>query len=260
LADRTACPVPFVVPLLTLGLGAFACDDGAPPSPASSGDAASAAVVASSPAEADPRAVPVAAPDGAASAEDGTSGAAAEGATSGDGFWSQASTLEERAANVRRALAAAGDGPVHLDIHDLGGWEFDENAEQPFPEYVLALDGRRVVLRGFMLPDVDFENIRTFHLVRSLWACCFGAPPGPNEVVRVTLVEGDGIDYTYQTLEVEGTFHVVFEMTDGLLDDLYRLDADRAVELGFDDPLAPASVSPEERRKLGEFVGTDVEF
>jgi len=172
--------------------------------------------------------------------------------------WSLATTYEERAANVKLALAS-GPGPYSLDIHDLGGWEFDERKKQPFPEHVLALEGKEVILRGFMLPDVDFENLKKFHLVRSLWGCCFGAPPGPNEIMRVTL-SGKGIDYTYKTLEVRGIFHAVFEMTDGLLDDAYRLDATAVRELGFDDPLAPSNVSPEQKAKFEEFVPGQVEF
>lgn len=172
--------------------------------------------------------------------------------------WSLAATYEERIANVKATLAS-GPGPYALDIHDLGGWEFDERKQQPFPEHILALDGKEVILRGFMLPDVDFENLKKFHLVRSLWGCCFGAPPGPNEIVRVTLT-GDGLDYTYKTLEVRGIFRAVFEMTDGLLDDAYRLEASAVRELGFDDPLAPSNVTPEQRAKFEEFVPGQVEF
>lgn len=172
--------------------------------------------------------------------------------------WSLANTYEERIANVK-AVLATGPGPYALDLHDLGGWEFDERKKQPFPEHILALDGKELILRGFMLPDVDFENLKKFHLVRSLWGCCFGAPPGPNEIMRVTL-SGDGIDYTYKTLEIRGTFRLVFEMTDGLLDDIYRLEATSVRELGFDDPLAPSNATPEQRAKFEEFIPGQVEF
>lgn len=172
--------------------------------------------------------------------------------------WSLATTYEERIANVKAALAS-GQEPIALDIHDLGGWEFDERKQQPFPEHILALEGKELILRGFMLPDVDFENLKKFHLVRSLWGCCFGAPPGPNEIMRITL-SGKGIDYTYKTLEVRGVFRTVFEMTDGLLDDIYRLEATSVRELGFDDPLAPSNVTPEQKAKFEEFVPGQVEF
>ena len=90
---------------------------------------------------------------------------------------------------VLAALQHAGtmDDPVPLDMDFLGAWELDETLAQPFPPHVLALEGRVVSIRGFMLPDVDFENIRKFHMVRSLWGCCFGSPPRMNEIVLVRI-------------------------------------------------------------------------
>jgi hypothetical protein len=173
-------------------------------------------------------------------------------------LWSNATTYEQRVANIEAALAS-GSSPLLLDIHDLGGWEFDERKKDPFPAHIRRLDGKEVTFRGFMLPDLDFENITKFHLVRSLWGCCFGAPPGPNEIVRVALA-GEGVHYSYKTLEVRGTFRIVFEITDGLLDDIYRLEATSVHEHAFDDPLAPQSVTPDQRRKFEEFVPGEVEF
>lgn len=155
-------------------------------------------------------------------------------------FWSSAMTEEERQASLARRIAAS-DEPYLIDMHDLGGWEFDERKDQPIPEYILALDGKMVTMRGFMMPDIDFEHIRTFHLVRSLYSCCFGAPPQLNEILRVTLRDPEGMDYTYQTVEVTGRLQVVFEMEDGLVEDLYRMEDVTYRLLEFDDPVAPDS-------------------
>jgi len=155
-------------------------------------------------------------------------------------FWSSAMTAEERQASLARRLAAS-DEPYLIDMHDLGGWDFDERKEQPIPDYILALDGKMITMRGFMMPDIDFEHIRTFHLVRSLYSCCFGAPPQLNEILRVTLRDPEGMDYTYQTVEVTGRLQVVFEMEDGLVEDLYRMEDVTYRLLEFDDPVAPDS-------------------
>lgn len=147
----------------------------------------------------------------------------------------------------KHAGTAADPVPVTLDF--LGAWEFDENRQPPFPAAVQALDGRKVVLRGFMLPSIDFRDIREFHLVRSLWGCCFGAPPRLNEIVRVTLPRG--VDYTYDGLEVAGTLRVVYENEDGIALDLYRLEADALRELDrLEDPDAPASFDPATARGI----------
>lgn len=153
-------------------------------------------------------------------------------------FWSQAITLEERQAKIEALIEA--DPEVYVvDLHDMGGWEFNELLIDPFPDYIRQLDGKEVITRGFMMPDIDFEHIQKFHLVRSLFACCFGAPPQLNEIVRVTLLDEKGMDYTYNTVEIRGTLRVVFEMEDGLVEDLFRIENATYKILDFDDPGAP---------------------
>ncbi len=154
--------------------------------------------------------------------------------------WSQAITPEERRASLERSMAG-GEEPFAIDIHDLGGWIVDENEEQPVPDYILDLEGKEFIMRGFMMPDIDFEHIRQFHLVRSLYSCCFGAPPRLNEIVRVSLADKDGMEYTYNTVEVRGRLQVVFEVVDGLVEDIFRLENATYRILEFDDPVAPQS-------------------
>ena len=135
--------------------------------------------------------------------------------------------------------------PIPIDVDVLGAWIFDEEKTTAFPSFVQSLHGRKVFMKGFMLPDVDFEHITQFHLVRSLWGCCFGAPPRVNELIRVTAPDPGGIDYSYNTLEVVGTLEVVFEMEDGIIEDLYRLKAESITVLDeFDDPEAPTGFDP----------------
>ena len=155
-----------------------------------------------------------------------------------ESFWSTANTLEERQQKIEKIIEA-GDPVMVIDMHDMGGWEFDELLEDPFPGYIRALDGKEIVTRGFMMPDIDFEHIQKFHLVRSLYSCCFGAPPQLNEILRVELTNPEGMDYTYNTIEVRGILRVVFEMEDGLVEDLLRLENATYRVLDFEDPGAP---------------------
>jgi hypothetical protein len=155
---------------------------------------------------------------------------------------------EEYVAKIREALLHHGtkEDPVPVDADLLGAWSFDETVPNPFPPHVRALQGVYVTSRGFMLPDVDFRGITKFHLVRSLWACCFGAPPRLNELLTVTTPDEAGLVYTHNTLEVIGKLDVVFETEDGLINDLYRLHAESIVEGDYDDPMAPEGADPEE--------------
>ncbi len=154
---------------------------------------------------------------------------------------------DEFVRNIREALRHHGtlEDPIPIDTDFLGGWEFDETKIDPFPPHVNAIKGKYIIVKGFMLPDVDFEGITNFHLVRSLWGCCFGAPPRLNELLRVFTPDGEPIRYTFNTLEVIGKVDVVFETEDGLINDLYRLHAESLIEGEFDDPLAPEGANPE---------------
>lgn len=155
--------------------------------------------------------------------------------------WSTAVTVEERRTSLEKALAN-GEEPYLIDLHDLGGWEVDLKKEQPIPDYIYALDGKEVIVRGFMMPDIDLEFLQKFHLVRSLYSCCFGAPPQLNEILRVSLADKNGMDYTFKTIEVQGVLRVKFEIVDGLVEDIFRMeDATYRAFSYFDDPDAPDS-------------------
>lgn len=159
---------------------------------------------------------------------------------------------------IREALKHHGtrEDPIPVTTDFLGGWEFDESQDDPFPPHVRAIDGKYVMVKGFMLPDIDFEGITEFHLVRSLWGCCFGAPPRLNEMIRVHTPDDTGMRYTYNTLEIIGKMTVKFETVDGLIEDPYRLQAESVVEGDFDDPLAPEGATPDQ---MGDFL-PEMEF
>lgn len=165
---------------------------------------------------------------------------------------------DEYVAEIRAALAHAGtrEDPIPVTTDFLGGWMFDETLEDPFPPHVKAIDGKYIIVKGFMLPGVDFEGITDFHMVRSLWGCCFGAPPRVNELILVRTPGGEGLRYTYNTLEIVGKVEVKFELLDGLIEDLYRMQAESIIEGDFDDPLAPEGATAAD---LGDFL-PEMEF
>ena len=134
--------------------------------------------------------------------------------------------------------------PIPIDVDLLGAWEFRYDLDDPFPKFLHQINGKIVKVTGFMLPDIEFEQISQFHIVRSLWGCCFGAPPRVNEMVRAEVPDSLRIDYTYNTLELVGTLEMVFSMEDGLIEDPYRLQVKSIKELGFEDPLAPEEFDP----------------
>ncbi len=79
---------------------------------------------------------------------------------------------------------------------------------EDLPEAVRALDGKRVVLAGFMVALYALRNIEEFALVGSHTKCCFGIPPGIGDQVVVRLPRDEAIDLTLAPLRVEGTFRI----------------------------------------------------
>ncbi len=82
--------------------------------------------------------------------------------------------------------------------------------EDLFPAEVLAFDGRRVAVEGFMLPT-DFKGSRVTAFVLSPYppGCCFGGMPGMDEWIDVEVDDPNGVEYfAYRTVRVIGTFEV----------------------------------------------------
>ena len=101
--------------------------------------------------------------------------------------------------------------------------------EVPYPPDVLALQGQRVAVRGYLLPmEFDQTGVRSFFLMaRPDQGCCFGTGIAMNEVIEVRwtgkpLFDMDGA----APAVVIGTFQLNPDIANGLIGALYRMDAD----------------------------------
>ena len=100
------------------------------------------------------------------------------------------------------------------------------------PQRVLALDKKKVIVQGFMVP-IEFkrDSVRSFLLVRNQMMCCFGAMIGMNEWVMVQM---DGEKRTTFVQDVPtvvyGELEVGEDIQNGMVMSLYRL---RGLEVQF---------------------------
>ena len=79
-----------------------------------------------------------------------------------------------------------------------------------FGEQVKNLDGKSVKLLGFMMPLEG--SLKQKHFILSMLpldGCQFCAPGTEAQFVEVKVSEGDGITYTYNPLEISGTFELI---------------------------------------------------
>jgi hypothetical protein len=82
-------------------------------------------------------------------------------------------------------------------------------APKLMPEWMKDLDGKKVRLRGYMLPTFEQDGIGRFILCRDTGACCFGPNPTIYYLVEVTMKPGTTTSYIEnRPFDVEGTFKI----------------------------------------------------
>lgn len=105
---------------------------------------------------------------------------------------------------ARQAAAAL----KRLTFDDL---KFDIEKDAPYDPALLTdaireLEGRRIQIRGYMLPSFLESGLTEFTLVRDNMECCFGPGAALYDCIRVTMQEGRTCDYSIRPVTVEGTF------------------------------------------------------
>lgn len=103
--------------------------------------------------------------------------------------------------------------PVPLDI------------EQHLPAWLSGLNGKRIVLRGWMYPPNQESDIPAFMFVRDNEICCFGRKPLVYDKLAVTLREGLTTHYIQgRPFDVHGVMVVKSRIIDGEWFWLYMID------------------------------------
>jgi hypothetical protein len=110
-----------------------------------------------------------------------------------------------------------------LSWKTLGGFEYTEGMK--LPDEVLALNGAKVGIVGYMMTIEEVENIHEFLLVESFWSCCFGTPPTINQVLMIQIPGAKGVEYTSSPVLILGTLEVGAKVEDGFETSVYRLNA-----------------------------------
>lgn len=96
------------------------------------------------------------------------------------------------------------------------------------PQKVQALEGKRVCVRGYMLPTkLESGLVREFLLIRNSMLCCYGVMPNPNEWIVVKM-QGKPIASLMDTpLYLYGTLHVGQFYDQGIFAGLYQVDGEK---------------------------------
>jgi len=76
------------------------------------------------------------------------------------------------------------------------------------PAQARAMDGKEVLLKGYMYPDKERRGIVLFLLVRDQGDCCFGGNPKITDRVLVHMADPRGVDFTQRLVKIAGRFRV----------------------------------------------------
>jgi len=106
-----------------------------------------------------------------------------------------------------------------------------EDAVSLMPAWQRALDGKEIIIRGFMRPQFSETGLTDFLLVPDIKYCCFGPSPAIYDLVEVHLAEGTTSNYIeLRPFDVVGTFHIKMRFEDGLAQGLYSIDDARIIQ------------------------------
>jgi hypothetical protein len=127
------------------------------------------------------------------------------------------------------ALERAGDKPYDKTFDDL---RFDIQPGDPFhremlPDTIEDLAGKRLRIRGFILPTAQRRGITQFVLVRDNQECCFGPGAALYDCILVEMQKGQTAEYSIRPVAVEGLFDInEIKGPDGRHLAIYHLDAE----------------------------------
>lgn len=87
------------------------------------------------------------------------------------------------------------------------------------------LNGRRIRIRGYILPSFQQKGIKQFVLVRDNMECCFGPGAALFDCIVVEMAKGKSASFTVRPVAVDGVFSVrPFKGPDGKCLAIYHLN------------------------------------
>jgi hypothetical protein len=91
--------------------------------------------------------------------------------------------------------------------------KFEMKKGAPFDRDLLSkkiegYEGRKIRIRGYILPSFRQKGIQQFVLVRDNMECCFGPGAALFDAIIVKMAEGKTTSYTIRPVAVEGTFRI----------------------------------------------------
>lgn len=184
---------------------------GVAPVPSDEGGPANAPVTDANPASPEAVAVdPAGGPSADAPFADAPSAATPPAASKSPAGTNDASSTAPIATAPPSAKPAPSTRIADISFDDI---KFDMEKGAAFERSMLtpkieALDGRKIRIRGFILPPPVASGLTRFVLVRDNLSCCFGPGAALYDAIFVEMVDDKSTDYTISPVTVEGVFTI----------------------------------------------------
>ena len=116
---------------------------------------------------------------------------------------------------------------------DVGEDDARSQGEQQIPEEIRALNGKKTLVTGYMLPvRLESGKVTEFLLVKDPSMCCFGTVPAMNEWVVVKMKTGGVAPLMDVPISFYGVLKVGPTFENGYMTGIYELVGERVGEVG----------------------------
>ncbi|MBX3732936.1 MAG: DUF3299 domain-containing protein [Verrucomicrobiae bacterium] len=143
------------------------------------------------------------------------------------------------APTVPATPAATSEGVTSVGFETLSAFKYDVPDDTPnpdttadpdaqIPETVKAFHGKRISLKGFMLPlKVEQGLVTELLIMRDQSMCCYGTVPKINEWVSVRMTSKGVKPVMDQAITLQGTLKVGAIRENGYLVGIYQMDGEK---------------------------------
>ena len=102
--------------------------------------------------------------------------------------------------------------PDHIRVNfprDISKLEFEyEGKQRKIPRPVEQLLGKKIFIKGWMMPSKKTQGLNNFILIKDSGDCCFGGAPKAFDHIEVTLTDGQTTDsYATAMISVSGVLN-----------------------------------------------------
>jgi hypothetical protein len=96
------------------------------------------------------------------------------------------------------------------------------------PPQAVALDGKKIFIKGYVYPDGQRDNIKQFVLIPDLGTCCFGGQPRLTDMILVTLRDPQRTAYNQRRRKLTGVLKVDpnLKTVEGVTGVFYQMEAE----------------------------------